>query len=362
MKIRFSHRNFLLFIFLFAFASIAAAQEKPKALKFDEFDEAAENAFYSERGELTFGQRVERFSKQIEKERGVSAYVIYYQARISYANSGWWSFVDRVERIKYQINYNDRTKVKDVVIVNGGYREKNSVEFWIVPENAELPAPKSTFDESEIFVCPTISIYNDTPPGNTEAINFVAPAHNFKGIENYSLKWRVSAGEIVEGQGMNFIKVKVKDSAAKRVTAYLEVSGLPFPCPRVFSTTVEVNGKLSLVDSFGIVSNGDLKSRLDSFLVSLQNNPMAKGYIVIYGGRIDGNRDVARRDMVIRTHLRFRNFDMSRIIFVRGGFRETVSTELWLAFDEAVPVLTPTVDEKFVLVPKPKTKPRARKK
>jgi hypothetical protein len=47
---------------------------------------------------------------------------------------------------------------------------------------------------------------------------------------------------------------------------------------------------------------------------------------------------------------------------VRGGFRETVSTDLWLAFDNAAPIPTPTVDEKFVGAPKLKTKRRPRKK
>jgi len=48
---------------------------------------------------------------------------------------------------------------------------------------------------------------------------------------------------------------------------------------------------------------------------------------------------------------------------VRGGFREEISSELWLLFDDAEkPIPTPTVDEKFIIVPKPARKPRSRKK
>ncbi|HXG83579.1 MAG TPA: hypothetical protein VNI84_06065 [Pyrinomonadaceae bacterium] len=65
---------------------------------------------------------------------------------------------------------------------------------------------------------------------------------------------------------------------------------------------------------------------------------------------------------MISNHLAFRRFNGSRITIVRGGFRETTSTDLWLAFDDAVPIPTPTVDEKFVVVPKPARKPRPRRK
>ncbi|HLM61506.1 MAG TPA: hypothetical protein VK308_11940, partial [Pyrinomonadaceae bacterium] len=89
------------------------AQEKPQALKFDEFDEVVENLFYSDTKELPFSERVKRFSKQLEKERNVRAYVIYYQARIFYPNSGWQSFVNQVNGIKNQIQFNDRVNIKD---------------------------------------------------------------------------------------------------------------------------------------------------------------------------------------------------------------------------------------------------------
>ena len=335
-------------------------QEKPQALKFDEF-EVIENSFYADPNELTFSQRIEKFSEQLKKERNVRAYIIYYQARVMHENNQR-KFNSQVGGIEYKFKYNERIKVKDVLILNGGYRENNSVEFWIVPEDAELPVPTPIFEKEETAYCPNISVNNETPLNQNETARFSVSSYEFKEIDNYSLTWRVSVGEIVQGQGTNKIDVKLNDSDVKRVTSYLEVSGLPFPCPKVFSTMAEVNEKLSLVDSFGVAANGYIRSLLDSFAVNLQNNPTAKGYVVIYGGRIEGRRDAARRETLIRNHFRFRNFDESRITFIRGGFRETVSTDLWLAFDNAVPIPTPTVDEKFVVIPKPKAKPRSRKK
>ncbi len=362
MKILFHFRFFLSLICLSAFASTTVAQEKQRALKFDEFHDVVENQFYSDRDELSFRQRIERFSKQLEKERGVKAYVIYYKARISNSDVSR-DFINQINGIKYRIQNLDEIKVEETVIAEGGYRERNTVEFWIVPKNAEPPAPTPTLEKSETFVCRNINVYSDVPLSEAETINFSVSTYNFEGIDNYSLTWKVSAGEIVRGQGTNEIKVKLNNSSVKRITAFVEVSGLPYPCQKVFSATGEPQGKLHLTDSFGPIPNGETRSRLDSFLVTLQNNPTAKGYIIVYGNRAEGNRDAERRITLYKNHFTFRNFDVSRIDIVRCGFREEISSELWLYFDDAEkPVPTPTVDEKFVVVPKPARKPRPRRK
>ena len=95
---------------------------------------------------------------------------------------------------------------------------------------------------------------------------------------------------------------------------------------------------------------------------NLQKNPKAKGYIVIYGDRDEGGRDAEKRKKSITDYFRFLRIDDSRITILRGGFRENLSTEMWMAFGDAAPPLAPTVNEKFIAVPKPKIKPRSRKK
>lgn len=336
------------------------AQEKPRALKFDEFADSAENQIYSYYDEPSISQRTERFVKQLKKERGVMAYVIYYHARIT-NKFAEYRFENRVNSIKFDI-YKTQLKSEDVVVFDGGYREKNMIEFWIVPKTAEPPKPTPTFEKSEIFICPSIIISSDTPFNKPETIVFSISKYHLEGIQNYSIKWRVSAGEIIEGQGLDFIRVRLNNSALKQITAFAEVNGLPYPCQNVFSTTVEFRGKLYLVDIFERVANGDLKARLDAFLYTLQNNPTAKGYIITYGNRSEGNRDAESRIRVINNYLRFRNLDMNRITIVRGGFREYLSSELWLSFDDAEkPVPTPTVDKSFIEIPKQVRKQSRRK-
>jgi len=54
---------------------------------------------------------------------------------------------------------------------------------------------------------------------------------------------------------------------------------------------------------------------------------------------------------------------LTRITIVRGGYREETSGELWLSFDDnEKPIPMPTVDLKFVEIPKPARKPRPRRK
>lgn len=350
-------------LIFFSFFNFIFAQINSAAFKFDEFDDSTTNSFYSyyNSDELSFVQRVERFTKQLSKERGVTAYVIYYKARIN-SSDVENSFTNAVDGIKNQIRFNDQIKIEEVIIINGGYRETNTVEFWIVPKNAELPAPRPTLDKSETFVCPNIFIGDDTPLNQSDIARFSIRAYNFKGLDEYSLTWRVSGGEIIRGQGTNDIKVKLKDAAVKRVTAHVEVGGLPFPCPKVFSATARINEELYLLDAFGVAANGEIKARMDAFFIELQNNSKAQGYVFVYGNRAGNNRDAESRIRMISSYLNFRNFDISRTTIVRGGFRETTSTDLWLSFDGSAPVPTPTVNEKFVVVSKPASKSRLRKK
>jgi hypothetical protein len=357
MKLKRLYKTFSLLLLLAA--STIFAQDNLRASKFDEFN-IFENPFHSNYDEITVSQRAERFAKQLKKEREAKAYIIYYQARIN--NSFAKNRIEyQASRVKQSVLSATRFEHDDITTIDGGYRENAAFELWVVPKNAALPKPTPTLDKSETYLCPNIYINNNSEFNNSETLKFSVSAYDFRGLNEYSLTWKVSAGEIIDGQGFNSVKVRLNNSAPKRVTAFLEVSGLPLPCQKVFSSAAEIGGKLFLLDSFENIPSGDTKARLDAFLHELQKNPTAKGYIIIYGNRTEGNRDVVRKDMFYRNYLRFRNFDTSRIIIVDGGFREKTSGELWLSFDDAVqPIPTPTVDRKFVAVPVQTRKSRRR--
>ncbi len=78
-------------------------------------------------------------------------------------------------------------------------------------------------------------------------------------------------------------------------------------------------------DEFGKVNSGEIKFRLDGFLIALQNNPNQKGYIVNYGS----TTEVAKREKAIKSYLLIRNADLSRVKILKGGSSKTIKTELW---------------------------------
>ncbi|MGI8787571.1 MAG: hypothetical protein ACR2HG_07420 [Pyrinomonadaceae bacterium] len=363
MKIQITAKTFFLFLCLLIFNLAIFAQEKPRAIKFDEFDDVIANQFYSERDELTFSQRVKRFSKQLEKEHGIKVYVIYYQARIVYENFGW-NFVNRANDIKNQIMYDDRIKAEDVVIVDGGYREKNTIEFWIVPKNADPPKPTPEFDKSETFLCPRISVYSPVPSfDDAKIVGFSVSTDNLKSIKNYSLTWKVSAGEIAEGQGTKAITVKLNDSGIKRVTAFVEVGGLPYPCGKVGFATIEVGRKAYLIEKMVGYNYSYLSALVDSFMVELNNNPTLKGYIIVYANRSTGTKEMERSIASVKRIFAFRKYDPSRATIIRGGYREDNTVDLWIAPEGTEPPKpTPTVDEKFIAPANKSSKKKTRRR
>ena len=357
MKTKLDFKIFSVFIFLCSFALTIAAQEKPQALKFDEFDDSSQGFFtYSSIDQLTFRQRSERYIKQLKKAHDAMAHIIYYQARVGDENTRN-ELISQLSEMQRTVQYNE----VDAVTIDGGYREKYTVEFWIVPKNAEPPAPTPTIDKSETFICPQLVVYGDYSPNEPDTLKFSLSAYELSKTPEYTSTWRVTNGEIVEGQGSNKIKVKLKDNV-KQATAYVEVGGLPFPCPKVSSAMAKVNGKLLLIDEFGREPNGQIRARLDNYYSHLQKNPAAQGYIVNYGSRIEGERTLARRIVLIRNNSAFRGIDTSRITLINGGYREVEATEFWLSFDEhPMPVPTPTIDKRFVETIKPIRKSRPRK-
>jgi hypothetical protein len=92
--------------------------------------------------------------------------------------------------------------------------------------------------------------------------------------------------------------------------------------------------KTSLLDRFPALPECDLRGRLDNFLVTLLNNPGAKGYIIFYRGADDlpGQQTDAFAGLILNlyaNHVRMRRFPQERVILIDGGFRSSRMTELW---------------------------------
>lgn len=80
------------------------------------------------------------------------------------------------------------------------------------------------------------------------------------------------------------------------------------------------------VVEFGKVTNGYIKMQLDYFFTELGNNPGAQGYVFNFGTK----REIAQVEKVIRSQVKVRNFDLTRLTFVSGGAAEKLQTQFWL--------------------------------
>jgi len=91
-------------------------------------------------------------------------------------------------------------------------------------------------------------------------------------------------------------------------------------------TTVESPPEAIRLEEFGKATNGYVKMLFDSFMVKLQADPNAQGYILNYGT----DKQILMREKQIRNAIAFRKFDRSRITIVRGGNIGALKTQFWL--------------------------------
>ena len=126
----------------------------------------------------------------------------------------------------------------------------------------------------------------------------------------------------------------------------------------VVSKTVKLTVSTK-IDEFGIVNANEIKNKLDSLYLALNNYSTATGYIVNFGTA----KEKAARTKVFMAAITFRRLDINRVEFVNGG-DGTLKTELWVTPQGSPkpPIQTPTnsdnpktfknsIGMEFVLIP-----------
>jgi len=151
--------------------------------------------------------------------------------------------------------------------------------------------------------------------------------------------WTVDQGTIESGQGTPSIVVRVPaDMSGGNITATLNIGGTQASCSCPTTSTqvgpVAELPKRREVDTFGPLSNDDVKVRVQNFYTELQNNPTSQGYVITYGTP----KEIAARRRQITNAITFLKLDPSRVTFVDGGDKGTgVETHFWLVPPGATP-------------------------
>jgi hypothetical protein len=92
-------------------------------------------------------------------------------------------------------------------------------------------------------------------------------------------------------------------------------------------------------DEFGDIQYSDIKARLDNFAIQLQNEPLTKGFILVYRSRRDLpglNHRLAMRmkDYLVAT----RALVSERVATVDAGVAENLTQELWVVPPGTAPI------------------------
>ncbi len=333
--------KFILFAGLTFMAALAiAGQPKPVAHKFDEFE--IEGDRYGSFRSQALRTKAERVKKRMLVERGKRLILIGYNAQISQVSSPWRNNV--AEEFRWLLGH--APSIGSPTILDGGLREKESIEVWIAAKTADDPQPSPEYERSEKIECPAVELSAMPFQYEEKTIDFKI---NFQpGLEK-DIRWRVVGGDIIK-RSADGITVKETNGPGSRVTAFLEVPEMPMPCTNRFSSEAFFRVEPVFIDEFGTLPNGDLRARMDNFLVELQNNPQDQGVVHIYSGRDRGGRDAIARERLFRNHIRFRRFPADRITVVMAGSREEFETSLWRVVPGSDPPKPkPTLDKRFVV-------------
>jgi hypothetical protein len=192
----------------------------------------------------------------------------------------------------------------------------------------------------------------------SEADQGVTPTYN----------WSVSAGTIKSGQGTPSIVVDTTDLGGQTVTASVDIGGLDPACERTRSVTTSIDKKVEPLksDEYSSTTIKLETERLDRFAIALMNDPMVQGYIMAYGGRVGQTGEAQVLADRTRKYLIDRGIEPTRLVTVDSGFREQLTTELWIVPPGATPPEPqPTVDPSEVKPlpqePKKTTPPKPRR-
>ena len=294
--------------------------------------------------------RIKRIAAELKRRPQAKTLLIHYRARVRKASYGPWAS-GQAKSVEVALSNKNGEYINDgkVILLDGGVRDEETIEFWLIPRGADLPAATPEFKREEVVDCPQISAYQiDLNFDKNQPVDLMARLYPESAAVKFN--WSVNQGKIIESDHFAKATLDVSGVREDKLIATVEVIGLPPLCDDSQSFVVFIGNTPKLVDRFGRNSNGDIRARLDAFLQDLSKHPDKHGHIYVYGSRGDRGRDTAARIRLVTQQLfYFRKFDRSRVTVTDAGYREEISTELWLVpAGHESPKPSPTTERGFV--------------
>jgi hypothetical protein len=214
--------SFILLLFLcVSFNFSAFSQSKTYSLKFDEYDEAnGENL-------SLLAEKTKRFAKHLQNlPKETKGVIIYYldATKVDFCSDRKSAAEERNDYVRELLIEKYKISPERIVSKFSAYRGSTELEFWIQSKDARFPiATPNMFVDC---FCPTITVKgSEIFSDKTKPLIFNAFVSGFVD-EKVSYKWKISAGEIIEGQGTSEIKVDASKINAEEITATFQIIGM----------------------------------------------------------------------------------------------------------------------------------------
>jgi hypothetical protein len=326
--------------------SAQSRETKSVALKFDEYSLDFRKWAEEE-------ARLARFARQLKRESSAQAYVIAYTPRLLnvYGSSHWHIAENRCLTTKAELAGRHGVAEQRLICIDGGIREKATLELWIMPRDATPPSPRPEFKNGDLVYC-----YPLLASGEVYVLNRDVPlkfsARFTLGNPPMQVRylWSVSSGKIIDGQGKDSITVDVSEAAETEVTGEVEIKGLSAECQKRASYKTVVGVTPFKLSEFEENYSEALQMNLDNLVVILQREQQLVGYIIAYGGRVGRRGDARQRGERAKYYLTDRRgLPPDRFTVVEGGYHDRPMFEIWLIPRNGQrPTPTPSVDPRYV--------------
>jgi hypothetical protein len=345
----------LLVVLLVVLGLGVSAQNAQKALKFDEFS-LAEAEYYWPLETASDSKRLDRFTLQAKSLRSSKFYIVTYSRR-QFTEATQRRLSNWASQAQMDLVFRARIPQENVSIIDGGFRDNDTLEFWIGSKKSTPPEPTPSYSRAESKECPDVHVVEDGM--NLDENKPVGFTITNLSKSTWSYIWSTSSGNIVGNPTSSSVLVDTK--GAKRVTVYANIIEAPIGCASVAYGTFNVGLRPYLVDRGERVSISDLKARFQNFASEKASHPEMTALILAYSGRAyPGNQNRTLR--MITTIATFLRIDMSYFKMIDAGVRENDAFEFWLVpSGVAEPKPSPSVDRALLEATPASKKTRPRK-
>jgi hypothetical protein len=321
-----------------AFISFFAPTDAQKvAVKFDEFS-------IDYRVNPSQEQRLKEFANKIKQLPGTRAVVIRYFPRVQMQERR----EDDFELLIIQRELEELSiPTGRIVTINGGIRDDDEEELWIVPRNTPLPRPMPAYDMAEIVTCPNSFVMSRYPYFilRRESVVQFGTEFYFGTPPNVSYTWTVSEGEIIAGNGTSQISLDVSRTHKSIIVVKVQAHGLPVECDSQASATMHIVEAEPFLFQHAVRYNySSLSAIVQALFISIDETPKAKAYVIAYGDRREGQAGIERALASVRRSIAFLKIDPDRFVLLNGGYRYENSVDLWVVPEGSkAPPVPPTI-------------------